>query len=51
MTLEELQNAHDWAAVEEALVDLEAYTEEHEPHATTTIEEIRNTRHNLPEVE
>lgn len=49
MDYETLVESHDWEAVDQALADLETYCEQNEPDATNTIEEIRNTRLNLPE--
>jgi hypothetical protein len=46
-----LVESHDWSAVSDALADLETYYEQNESHAVNTIEEIRNTRLNLPEQE
>ena len=49
MTEEQLQTKHDWDAVRKALEDLWAYTEEHEPHAVTTINAIQAALDTLPE--
>ena len=49
MSEEELSKKHDWEAVQEALQDLQAYTEEHESYAENLLNALENVIASLPE--